>query len=1053
MKKLKVLGFIVACFAAIESKAQNQDFYYLQEGKQYHITKVEGSYLVEYPYDSLQPQPAPGKRVGTTAYIVSDTNNLGSYPHYVTSAYKGRGNNLYYTKDIVLQFKENISSTAKNALISSLNLTFVKTSPSYDMYKVVGDALQTSKSIFESGLVDYCHPDFIGTIQNFAYLPNDQFFIKQWYLHNTAQGANDGKSTTDDADIDAPEAWDITKGDSSISVAVLDLGLTSNHPDLPDTRQIRLNGSNYGVGYDGTTNKNDPTPKASTNVGFHGHGNACAGIIAATQDNNQGISGIAPKCKIMPVKLPLLDASPMSIYADAINFAAAKPAKIISISWGSEDPFIPTHLAVLNAVTNNKLVVIAAGNNANNKAHDSGFVQFPANAVIEDVVTVAASDRDNKQANYSPYGDEIELSAPSNTAFPHHIAGETYNLWTMDIPGTNYGYNPWRDTLTPVQLPIIGELLPSYGTNYDCYTGRFGGTSASAPEVAGVAALMMSVNSCMTAKQCKEIMQATADKIGAYDYSFSGHIAGVPKDLGYSKELGYGKVNAYKAVKAAQAIKATANTDLIYMKDNFADVGLIGTGGSGGGDKSPDIWVRDTNDGLINYVHQNPEFSTSKPAFVYVRIRNKSCYDFNPSATSPQQISLYWSKASTWSSWPANWDGTSPFVGNKIASKPIPIIKAGAYTIIEFPWTMLDPNIFKTWNSCLLARIEGVESTWPGADVIKVYAGRLDMDVKENNNIAMRNLTVVDDVKGIRPLGGRVLVGNIENAARLYNLSLRVPNILGGFGLPDITDEAELRIAFDSLGWALMLQAGVFNQQGIEQLPNREILVKDSSINFNNILFPANTRIPLDVSFNFLCDKMSDKLRYEYVIKQSYTDTADMTLGSEHFEINKKMRSPFNANAGNDVTINKGSSYTLSAQAINEIAQYRWFDLAGNLIDTGINLNVAPTNNTNYRLEITSLLDGFKDYDEVEVKVRQHFISNLSPNPASTQFTLAYDAANATTANLQVLRSDGTSYQNYSLNPGQNSISINSSTYPVGIYTLVLYCNGQAADSKTIQIN
>ncbi|MFK5037028.1 S8 family serine peptidase, partial [Klebsiella pneumoniae] len=77
-------------------------------------------------------------------------------------------------------------------------------------------------------------------------------------------------------------------------VAVLDQGVTANHPDLPNARQVRLNGSNFIIG----ENANDPTPNGNDN-----HGNACAGIIAATQNNNEGISGIAPNVRIMPIKI------------------------------------------------------------------------------------------------------------------------------------------------------------------------------------------------------------------------------------------------------------------------------------------------------------------------------------------------------------------------------------------------------------------------------------------------------------------------------------------------------------------------------------------------------------------------------------------------------------------------------------------------------------------------------------------------------------------------------------------------------------------------------
>jgi subtilisin family serine protease len=108
------------------------------------------------------------------------------------------------------------------------------------------------------------------------------------------------------------------QGNNNIIIAVLDDGLTADHPDLPNTRQVRLNGSNFGDG-----DPNNPSPS-----GNHNHGNACAGIIGATQNNNEGISGIAPNCRIMPIRIFNSDGSSITQnrLADAINFARTNGA-------------------------------------------------------------------------------------------------------------------------------------------------------------------------------------------------------------------------------------------------------------------------------------------------------------------------------------------------------------------------------------------------------------------------------------------------------------------------------------------------------------------------------------------------------------------------------------------------------------------------------------------------------------------------------------------------------------------------------------------------------
>lgn len=193
----------------------------------------------------------------------------------------------------------------------------------------------------------------------------------------------DGHSGAFDADIDAPEAWASTRGSATITVAVIDQGVTSDHPDLPNSRQLRLNGSNFAAGLDGTS-ADDPSPTGNGN-----HGNSCAGLVAATHGNNQGIAGVAPNVRVMPIRIPVgMNGATPQNFADAINFARQNGADVISNSWGynSTDqnlfPVIVT--AIQNATTQGRVgsrgcvVVFAAGNTANHVVGNAGVVLFPA---------------------------------------------------------------------------------------------------------------------------------------------------------------------------------------------------------------------------------------------------------------------------------------------------------------------------------------------------------------------------------------------------------------------------------------------------------------------------------------------------------------------------------------------------------------------------------------------------------------------------------------------------------------------------------------------------
>lgn len=421
----------------------------------------------------------------------------------------------------------------RSRIISQYNMSLKKDGEIYQVYSLPtgSNPIIIANAIYETGDFYFAYPHFFMQAQSFSYIPNDPYFSYQITCHNTGQVFNDGHFGSYDADIDAPEAWEITKGSPNIVVAVFDEGVTSNHPDLPNSRQIRLNGSNFGYG-----NCNDPSPQNNAN-----HGNACAGVIAASMDNNEGIAGIAPNCKIMPLRWDKYTAD--IGMADGIKFAVDYGANIISCSWGanSDNPtLVPAIISAIEyAINNGVIVIFAAGNTANHAMNDSGFVTFPANSEIESLITVGASDRYDGQAIYSPSSSLIDVVAPSHRAYSEQIEGETLEMWSLDIPENN-GYNPAPYELTD-DVINYGELLPNFGINYKAYTGRFGGTSHACPVVAGVVALMLSVNPNLSPNEVYAILTNTSDKVGGYAYID-----------GKSNELGFGRVNAYAAVLAAK---------------------------------------------------------------------------------------------------------------------------------------------------------------------------------------------------------------------------------------------------------------------------------------------------------------------------------------------------------------------------------------------------------------------------------------------------------------------------------------------------------------------
>jgi subtilisin family serine protease len=256
--------------------------------------------------------------------------------------------------EIIIKFKENskVSLTTNDNSINSelksideLNKKFnVKSFTEIslgktndfqsNLYKLIlnenNDIFYTITEYNSNPNVEYAEPNYIYHTYN---IPNDIFFDEQWALHNNGQYEG-----TPDADIDAIEAWNIEKGNSNVTIAILDSGVDYSHPDL--VKNIWLNekeisdndvdDDNNGFvddirGWDFANNDNDTADD-------FGHGTHCAGIVGAVTNNTLGISGVCWNCKIMPIKIGSYSIS-SDAAANGIKYAADNGADVISMSW------------------------------------------------------------------------------------------------------------------------------------------------------------------------------------------------------------------------------------------------------------------------------------------------------------------------------------------------------------------------------------------------------------------------------------------------------------------------------------------------------------------------------------------------------------------------------------------------------------------------------------------------------------------------------------------------------------------------------------------------
>lgn len=260
-----------------------------------------------------------------------------------------------------------------------------------------------------SGLVGFAEPDYV--VSAAATLPNDPRFQDgtQWGLNN--YGQNGGLP---DADVDAPEAWDVYRAASNVVVAIVDSGIRYTHEDLAGN--LWTNQTDGTHGFNARTGDHDPWDE-------NGHGTHLAGIIGAVTDNARGVAGVAWRVRMMGCKF--LDAAGNGFNSDAvacIEFARTNGADVINMSWGGTDFSAAVSNAIWFARADGIVVVAAAGNNAGNI---DAIPFYPASLALDNLVTVGASTRLDGVWNLSNYGaNSVDLFAPGAAIFSTTATGD-----------------------------------------------------------------------------------------------------------------------------------------------------------------------------------------------------------------------------------------------------------------------------------------------------------------------------------------------------------------------------------------------------------------------------------------------------------------------------------------------------------------------------------------------------------------------------------------------------------------------------------------------------
>lgn len=323
------------------------------------------------------------------------------------------------------------------------------------------DVLDLTNQLASMDLFEFAESDAISWVRP-HHIPNDPEFNQQWGLHQS-----------NNHDMDAPEAWDISMGSEEIIVVVLDSGIDQAHPDI---HQLA------GETFTGSGSNGNPDTSCDN------HGTAVAGCIAATIDNNQGVAGIAPHCWVRAGKIfnevdffgfcfGFLEFQE-SWAANGITWAADTGASVTNSSWGGGTPLS----AITNAFNTTRAAgvfhVAASGNDG------TSTIGWPAN--LGSLISVGAMASNGTLASFSTFGNGLFICAPG--------AG----ILTTDRSGSA-GYSSGN-------------------------TATVDGTSFASPYTAGVAALVLSVDPTLTPDELEDVLSSTAIDYGSAGYDTTyGH--------------------------------------------------------------------------------------------------------------------------------------------------------------------------------------------------------------------------------------------------------------------------------------------------------------------------------------------------------------------------------------------------------------------------------------------------------------------------------------------------------------------------------------------------
>jgi len=439
-------------------------------------------------------------------------------------------------------------------------------------------AIEAVDALRAAGRFPLVAPNLMHTVADCSV--NDPLFARQWNLQNN--GTPIQGNGTAGADMDVEAAWAQTTGSPSIKIAILDSGVDTLHPDLlgkllPGFDAMVDPDSGVGtIGY--------PTPTYSQD----GHGTACAGIAAASGDNNIGIAGVCRDCSIIPIRVfSYLDLGEIQPFSDTESFVRGISwqwqvgnADVSSNSWGVPDfllAFFPGGDLLVNEA-------IDAATSQGRSGKGLPMLFSSGNDGVTDSIPIwPARYAKTIAVNASSMCDERKSPSSCDN---ENWAGNWGNHLDCAAPG--------------VRIPTT-DMLGSNGYNNTSYYNTFNGTSAACPNAAGAMGLLLSAFPDLSRHNATRHLLTSAELVGGYSYGYW-------KEFGnWSNEMGYGRINANLALIHAATVGVEETTTMRPLVRTFTDRHVIEMSGT-----DPVRWsLIDMNGRIVSSGNTTGQFTIS----------------------------------------------------------------------------------------------------------------------------------------------------------------------------------------------------------------------------------------------------------------------------------------------------------------------------------------------------------------------------------------------------------------------------------------------------------